>query len=291
MPISIATYFKKLQQKLKFQKIGSHQLETEAIMKFGLNKNKTQLYSDFKTLLTQKQIAKLNKLAARRIQKREPLDYILRKTNFWGRDFFCSTPVLIPRIESEILVEAAIKLIIAKKIKNVVELCCGSGVLAISLACEQKLNILAVDICPKAIALSHSNLKLQKEELSKMNSKIDFRSKDILSSDFTLVENIELIIANPPYLTTQEMQNVQAEIKNWESPIALNGGRQGLDFYIHFAKNLPTKTSWLILEHGWKQQQQIIDIFLKQNWLLYSKIKDLGNKDRILIFQTQQAPL
>ena len=286
----VSTVFQNIKKKLASINRYSNQLETEIILSYVLKKDKTTLYLNFEDNLNSKQLSQINELVKRRLQ-REPLAYIIEETNFYGRDFIIKKPVLIPRVDSEILVDAILNLPKKKTIITALEIGGGCGNLAISLACATKIKIDALDISQKAITISKLNAEKHKETLTAIDSKIEFQKANIFTSDI-ISENkkYDLIFSNPPYISESEMNDLMPEVANWESKKALEAGSDGLKFYTYFAKkfrNLLKPNGWLVCEHGWQQKNQIVAIFKKYNWHFYASYQDLGQRDRVLIFQPQ----
>ncbi len=262
-------------------------LEAEFILKSLLKKNKTQLYLNFDTDLKKIEEKKLFAFVKRR-QKNEPLGYILGKIDFFKRDFILKKPALIPRIDSEILIEECLKLIQKHNLKYLLEIGSGVGNLSLSLAMATKVKIAALDISATAIALSKKNKKKYIEELEKIGSQISFKKEDIFNKK-TPKNAYEMIFSNPPYISDAEMKNLPSEIKDWEDRLALWGGADGLKFYMYFAKELKKwliPKGWLVLEQGASQQKEIKAIFRKQGWIFYSSHQDFGRRDRVLVFRS-----
>ena len=171
-----------------------------------------------------------NKVLNRRLSK-EPISKIINKKNFWKDEFYVNEFVLDPRPETEGIVEESIKLIKNKHSSiKILDIGTGSGALAISLAREfTNANIMAIDISEEAIKVANVNINNKK-----LNNQIQLRK--------TTLDNInvkfDLIVSNPPYLTKKELENTSYEIKNYEPLIALDGGKDGLNFYRDFSKKL-----------------------------------------------------
>ncbi len=267
----------------KNHKIEEPHLEAEILLSFALNIKRIQIYTMFEKVLNQEELAAFKKLIIRRI-RREPTSYIIGRKSFMSLDFIVDKNVLIPRPETEILVESAIDIIkeLNKENTNVLEIGTGSGAIAISIAkyCPNT-KIIATDISQKALEIAQKN-----SEHHKTDGNVQFIAGNIfenLNKDL----KFDLILSNPPYIKTAEIQNLQPEIKNFEPLVALDGGQDGLDFYRKISKeahNYLQQNGYLILECGYEQSKKVIDLI--KNSYEYSRIyskKDLNGIDRVVI--------
>lgn len=205
-----------------------------------------------------------------------PLQYILGREDFYGRTFTVLEGVLIPRQDTEISVEVILKILKNNNIKNLLEIGCGSGIVSITLDLETRgqVDITAVDISPQAI----KNTNVNKNNL-KSNIKI------LESNLFEEInEKFDLIYSNPPYIKSNEIENLQVEVRDHEPRLALDGGSDGLYFYRKIIKDAPNflnSHGFLVFEIGYDQAEDISSI-MKENFDL--KIyKDLNNLDRVIV--------
>lgn len=217
-----------------------------------------------------------------KIIKGMPIQYITNRQEFMGFNFFVNENVLIPQPDTEILVEEAIKLAKEIKANKILDLCTGSGAIAISIAKNVNIEeMVATDISNLALEVASLNCKKNKTENIKL-----------IHSD--LFENINqkfnIIVSNPPYIKTETIKTLSNEVKN-EPYIALNGGTDGLEFYkkiINEAYKYLEKGGYLCLEIGYDQKEQVIELInLSKKYVnIYSK-KDLSENDRIVICQKE----
>lgn len=218
----------------------------------------------------------------------KPLAYILQTIEFWKEEFLIREPLLIPRKETEILLEVALKFIDKYSSKKILEVGCGCGALTLSLALEKRLNITAIDIHPLAIEVSKINQQKYQKKLQEKGTKLEFIQKDVQSFFCSFFKKFDIILSNPPYIAYKEKNQVSTESLHFEDHKALFAPCDGLFFYELFATSareiLQTK-GLIILEHGYQQKQKIIDIFSKKNWQYIFAAKDLSTKDRVLVFQ------
>lgn len=207
--------------------------------------------------------------------KGTPIEYILGKCNFYGLDFAVNDSVLIPRIDTEILVENAIKFIGEQKI-NVLELCTGSGCIAVSLAKHCKnIEILAVDISTDALEVCKTNIAKHKLESRIIPENCD-ALKQIPNGSF------DLLIANPPYIESNTITNLEYSVKNFEPHLALDGGSDGLIFYRAIFNYLKNKQIPAFLEIGFNQEDAIT-ILGEEFGIKTQIIKDYAQNPRVCI--------
>ena len=205
-----------------------------------------------------------------------PLQYILGREDFYGRTFTVLEGVLIPRQDTEISVEVILKILKNNNIKNLLEIGCGSGIVSVTLDLETKgqVDITAVDISPQAI----KNTNVNKNNL-KSNIKI------LESNLFEEInEKFDLIYSNPPYIKSNEIENLQVEVRDHEPRLALDGGSDGLYFYRKIIKDAPkflNSNGFLVFEIGYDEAEDISSI-MRENFEL-EIYKDLNNLDRVVV--------
>jgi len=213
--------------------------------------------------------------------KLEPISKIFNKKDFWDFTFFVNHSVLDPRPETELIIDTAKKYLINKNQKyKIADLGTGSGCLAICLAKEFcNSNIVATDISKKALIVAKknsSNLKTFKQ--------IEFINCDWINHN----ENFDLVVSNPPYLSKKEYENLSNEIKFYEPKLSLYGGTDGLDCYkklAHHFKKIGHKNTIYIVEIGYNQKSQCIDIFRNSSLKCLEIIKDYQSYNRILVLK------
>ena len=218
-------------------------------------------------------ISKLEKLILRRIH-REPISKILGRREFWGRSFFINENVLDPRGDTETLID----FVIEKPVKSVLDLGTGSGVIAVTLACEWKeVHVTAVDISEEALSLA----KINAEKFNVQN-KIDF----LKSNWFEAVKgSFDLIISNPPYIGLIEKDEISTEVIKYDPEIALFSGRDGLDAYKKIIPNLAkflNPDGFIVLEIGASQSNQVKNMMNVVGFIETQVVKDLSGKDRLV---------
>ena len=210
---------------------------------------------------------------------REPLQYILGKVSFFDVEILVKKNVLIPRFDTEVVCEKANELL--KDGFRVADICCGSGCIGLSLAKHKDIILDCFDISNDAISLTKENAN----NLGITN--VNVYQRDVFSSNF--LENCpkyDLIISNPPYIETKEIENLQEEVKN-EPILALDGGEDGLLFYrriLELSSNMLNKDGYIIFEIGYNQGDAIKNI-CRMNDYSCVVFKDYGGNDRGCIIQ------
>lgn len=205
-----------------------------------------------------------------------PVDKIFKKAYFFGYEFMVDENVLSPRPESEILVEKAIEYIKSNNYQTCLDLCTGSGCLAIATKLNCEIDMMASDISMKALSVAKQNAK-------KLSAEIKFVRSDMFEK---IEEKFDLIISNPPYIDTDEVKTLDKEVLDNDPYIALDGGDFGLKFYNIIHNNLRkhlNDNGMIIMEIGDDQKDLIISLFNDFN--LVESIQDLSGNDRVLIFK------
>lgn len=216
----------------------------------------------------------------KKLTKGIPLQHITHRQEFMKMDFFVDENVLIPRSDTEILVEEVIKIAQKYNSPRILDLCTGSGAIAISLKkFVPNADITAVDISEKALEIAQKNAE-------KLEAKINFVKSDL----FDKLDNkkFDIIVSNPPYIRKDEIKKLSEEVQK-EPKIALDGGEDGLDFYRIIAEqaiNYLKTGSFLCFEIGYNQKNDVIKIIEdEQNYKNTYCKKDLYGNDRIIITQ------
>lgn len=213
-----------------------------------------------------------------RIEKRKkhiPLQYIINKQNFYGLDFYVDESVLIPRYDTENIVDRIVKDCKENKCLSVLDLCTGSGCIAVSLKKSGFERVYAADISDKALAVAKYNAKLN-------DADIIFLQGD-LYENFPKEIRFDIIVSNPPYISTDEIARLEKQVRDFEPKLALDGGRDGLDFYkkiINLSKDFLNNKGRLYLEIGYDQSKDVVDLAKKEGYDNIVIIKDLSGRDR-----------
>ena len=270
---------------LKDHRVGNPRLQAELLLAHSLGLSREGLYIHFRDKIPDKGRDRLEELVRRRISG-EPLQYILGKQAFWSGDFRVDPRVLIPRPETEILVEQAISILSTMpsgRIPSVLEIGTGSGAVAISVAREVKdLLMVATDISREALLLARENAR----EMGVLR-KITFVNGDLFGPFHSREEGpFDLILSNPPYISSPEIEMLPQEIREHEPAVALNGGEDGLDFYREILRQVPSYLrmgGWLLLELGQGQGKRITELFHEKGEFSEPELlKDLSGIERVV---------
>jgi release factor glutamine methyltransferase len=262
---------------LKQSKIKTHQLDSELVLSSLLKKQRENLLINSNEEVSKNIIYNFEKLIVRRA-KREPLAYILKRKEFWSKDFFVDRSTLIPRPETELLCESVINIF---KNKNlfILDIGTGSGCILLSILSEIKGGKgIGVDISRKAIEVAKKN----SNKLG-LNNRVKFLNKpleDIYGYKF------DLIVSNPPYIKTSDIKNLSDDVKRYEPKRALDGGKDGLDVIkkvIYKSKTVLKRLGSLVLEIGNKQHYKVSKILKDQNFKEDLLIKDYKNNVRCIL--------
>ena len=205
-------------------------LEIEIFLQHILNCEKINLYIDFEKEFSHSNLKKLKEVIKRRTKK-EPIQYIIGKASFYGRDFKVNKNVLIPRPETEIIINVSIEFLSTKINPYIVDVGTGSGCIGITLAKEfPSAQVIAIDY-------SESILDIARENAKSVGAKnIEFIKFDFLKENFNYLA--DLVVSNPPYISCKEMSSLMVDVKEYEPHIALSDKVDGLEFYRVFSKKL-----------------------------------------------------
>ena len=263
--------------KLKQKKISNPELDLRILLKHASKINNEIILSNVN--VDDIDIVKFKSYLQKRIN-RQPIAKIIKNKPFWKNDFYVNNYVLDPRPETELIIEEAINIYRNKNLKlKILDIGTGSGCIAISLAKEFKnAFITAIDISKEALEVAEKNLKIHNCYNQIQLKMIDFKN---INSKF------DLIVSNPPYLTNNQFNNADPEVRNFEPKLALVGGDDGLKFYREYSnnlKNLMNKSANFICEIGINQRQDCEEIFKNSRLYLNKIVKDLQGIDRILSF-------
>lgn len=260
-------------------------LNAEQLLAHVLNISRIELYLNFERPLSDTELTRLKSLLRRRLQH-EPLQYLIGQTEFMSLPFHVDSRCLIPRPETEILVQTIFDIcqsdFSAGEQIRILDIGTGSGNIAISLAHEfLNAQIEAIDSSQEALQIAQENALLNQVE-----SQISFTNTDIYQ--FSAAENFNILVSNPPYISEEEFTQLPAEVKQFEPAGALFGGKDGLDFYRVIASKafaLLAPQSWVVLEIGYLQADSVTQLFSGAGFQKIQCKKDLNGLDRILVIR------
>jgi len=272
-----------------FERCGilSARLDAEILLAHALDKDRIRLYIDFEEPVSQEELSRFRELVKRRAQ-REPVAYITGYKEFWSLRLQVNRSVLIPRPETEVLVEAALNLLRVGEQRDqrtsVLDLGTGSGAIALALAKEtEHAAIMAVDRSLAALQVARNNMHIY-----------DFGKRvRLVCGDgvqpFGCNETFDLIVANPPYIPAASLDRLEPDIKNHEPRQALDGGSDGLDFYRTWIPRLPVVLKphgWVVLEVGDGQVDAVAGMFhAAGTYDGITSIRDFSKKQRVVVAQ------
>ena len=253
-------------------------MEAELLLCHVLNTSRALLLAHDTDMITDTNAEAYRALVARR-KADEPFQYLIGTASFMGLDFAVTPDVLIPRFDTERLVETCLELLqdIAQPI--VLDICTGSGAIAVSISHYRKDAVVyAGDISEAALAIATQNNQ-------RLDSRVCFRQGDLTEPFADLHGTVHLIASNPPYITTQEMQELPHDVQR-EPHLALWGGDDGLDFYRKLTTDAPQllcNGGWLVFEIGWKQGEAVSQLMQQQGFVDVAVIQDWQGNDRVVV--------
>jgi release factor glutamine methyltransferase len=272
---------------LKDHQVENPRLNAELLLAHSLNLSREELYIRLHNRLEKRDKEVLEKLIQRRISG-EPLQYILGHQEFWSLNFRVDPRVLIPRPETELLVEQSLLILrqfqTPKRSPSVLEIGTGSGAIAIALAKEVKNIILvATDISREALVLANENARS-----AGVQHQINFVNADLFGPLHPSkgIQPFDLILSNPPYITRRKMNTLAKEVKDYEPRIALDGGEDGLAYYRHIIPEACfylREGGWLLLEVALGQSGNVSEMIEEEgNFLKPESIPDLSGIGRVV---------
>ena len=260
--------------------IQTAKIDSEVILANILNTTRINLITKQDIVLNKEQEDLFSKLVERRKQK-EPVAYILNKKEFWNENYFVDKRVLIPRPETEILIELLLKKIKDKnKAYKVLDLGCGSGCLLISFLKEmQKSQGIGVDISSNALEVAKKNI-----ELHNLNNRAKLVRLDLLT--LHTKDKFDVIFSNPPYLSSSNYAKLSDDVKNFEPKQALVGGFNGVFYYkkiIELSQSALKKNGYLALELGDRQYRTISKLLQDHSFRILDKYQLINNEIRCIL--------
>ena len=272
--------FNKSVEYLKKNGVPSALVDTEYIFSEALKVSRNTLKYSMSREIKEEDKNKIREMLMLRAKNRKPLQYILGEWEFYGLPFKVRENVLIPRPDTEILVEQCIQLMREIEEPNILDIGSGSGAISIAIANELKSSLVTgVDINEDAIKLANENKILNKIE------NVNFIESNLfenLDKDF----KYDLIVSNPPYISKEEYETLMPEVKNYEPQNALTDLGDGLYFYREISKlagEYLKDAGYLAYEIGYNQAKDVTKILQDNNFDVLSIIKDYGGNDRVII--------
>ena len=262
---------------LKERRVQSYILDSEILLSKVLNKSREELLIDLNQNVSEKNLSTFNEYLLRR-SKYEPVAYILEEKEFWSKKFYVNKYALIPRPETELIVEKIYKIYKGKKI-SILDIGTGSGCIIVSL-----LSILK-DSFGTGIDISNDAILIAKKNALRYNllNRVKFLNKSL---DNIFGKKFDIIVSNPPYILKKDIKNLSDEVKRYEPRMALDGGNDGLDLIkkvIYKSKNILKIKGMLALEIGNGQIKKVSKILIDNKFRIKHVIKDYKNNVRCVL--------
>jgi len=263
---------------LKANKIKNPYLDSEMLLSKSISKDKKHIILNSKEILNSKQLDAFINFIERR-KKKEPIAYLTNKKDFWKNEFYVNKDVLIPRPDTEIVIEEVIKIYPRNSHLQILDIGTGSGCILLSILIERSnFYGTGIDISKKCINVSKFNAK----QLNLTNRVKFFHS----SVDNFKIGKYDLIVSNPPYIKLLSIKYLEKDVVNFEPKLALSGGFDGFSEIrkvISKASALIKKNGKFILEIGFNQKNKVKTILKEEGFYVNKAIKDYGNNDRCII--------
>lgn len=264
--------------------VPSPKVDAEYIFADVLKISRNMLSLNFNRKIEDEELSKIREMLKERGKNRRPLQYILGEWEFYGYPFYVDERVLIPRQDTEILVEQCKYLIIDKERPKVCDIGTGSGAISISLGKEVgNAQILGIDISEKALEVANKNKELNKAE------NVKFLKSDVFSTlKDEKYKNVkfDLIVSNPPYIPTDEYKELMPEVLNYEPKNALTDEHDGYYFYEKItkeSKDFLVDGGYLAFEVGYNQAEKVSELMRENSFEVISIVKDYGDIERVVI--------
>ena len=276
--MNIQTLLNQASKTLKQLSNTSSKLDSEILLSKIIKKNRKYLILNSNEELKKENIKSFDYLVKRR-KKGEPIAYLINKKEFWKQNFYINQNVLIPRPDTETLVEETLKLFNVNSKLNMLDIGTGSGCILISILKERRNFFgIGIDISKKAINVARFNAKMHQ-----LSNRVKFYNSDV---DKFLIGKYDLVVSNPPYIKRQDLKYLEVDVKGFEPKLALDGGKDGFSKItkaISKTATLLKKNGRFILEIGFGQKKKILSILKQNNFFINKVVKDCGKNDRCVI--------
>jgi len=263
---------------LKENNIPNPYLDGEILLSESINEDKKFIILNSKKILNKKQLDNFNSFIDRR-KNGEPIAYLLKKKEFWKDEFYINNDVLIPRPDTELIIEQVLKNFPKQAQLQVLDIGTGSGCIILSIIKERpNFYGTGIDISKKSIYVSKINAK----QLN-LTSRVKFIHSSV---DNFNIGKYDLVVSNPPYIESLSLKYLEKDVVNFEPKLALSGGFDGFSKIrkvINKTSTLIKKNGKFILEIGFNQKNKVKNILKKEGFYVNKTIKDYGNNDRCII--------
>ena len=276
--MNIENILDKASKQLNSLNINNANLDCEVLLSNTISKDREYLILNLKQNLDKKYIDFFYNLIERR-KKGEPVAYLINKKEFWKETFYVNKDVLIPRPDTEHLIEEVIKYTYEDSKLHILDIGTGSGCILLSILRERKkFNGTGIDISKKSINISRYNAKKLK-----LNNRTKFYISDV---DNFLIGKYDIVISNPPYIENLSLKYLDRDVINFEPKLALDGGKDGFSEIIKVINKssaLIKKNGIFILEIGYNQKNKAIQMLKNKGFYIKKVLKDYGKNDRCII--------
>ena len=276
--MNIENILDKASKQLNSLNINNANLDCEVLLSNTISKDREYLILNLKQNLDKKYIDFFYNLIERR-KKGEPVAYLINKKEFWKETFYVNKDVLIPRPDTEHLIEEVIKYTDEDSKLHILDIGTGSGCILLSILRERKkFNGTGIDISKKSINISRYNAKKLK-----LNNRTKFYISDV---DNFLIGKYDIVISNPPYIENLSLKCLDRDVINFEPKLALDGGKDGFSEIIKVINKtsaLIKKNGIFILEIGYNQKNKAIQMLKNKGFYIKKVLKDYGKNDRCII--------
>jgi release factor glutamine methyltransferase len=281
---TIAEALKEAGERLRAESVPNDLLDAQTLLAEALGKDRTYLIINFNQQLSEGVLSAFRTMVDRRAAG-EPLQYITGRQEFFGLDFEVTPDVLIPRPETELIVEEAIRIVQLNGVARpvIVDVGAGSGCIAVALARElADARVIASDVSEAALRVARRNAARHGLE-----DRVDFIASDLLDA-FAEEEFADFILSNPPYVSEKEMPSLQREVRDWEPRAALTDSNDGLSLYRRLLKDAPSRLrpgGHLICEMGYTQSEMISNMIDRRVWGAPKLLDDLQGIPRTIVLR------
>jgi len=263
---------------LKNKSILSAKLDSEILMAKALGKKREYIILNNDKIIKEQNLKYFKKLVHERAT-RKPIAYLLKKKSFWNSEFYVNKNTLIPRPDTEIILEQILKFTKNKNYLNILDIGVGSGCILLSVLKERK------NFYGTGIDISRNSLDICKMNAKKLllDRRVKFFKSDV---DKFAIGKYDLIVSNPPYIKTCDLKYLESDVIKFEPKLALDGGLDGLSVIrkvIKKSSELLKKNGKFILEIGFDQKNKVIKLLNNKGFYINSTVKDLANNDRCII--------
>jgi len=276
--LSISENLKKATEILSESGVVEARREANSLLAFVLQKDRTFLIAHSEYELSDEETSRFQDVLERRKQ-REPFQYIVGKQEFYGLDFFVTKDVLIPRPETELIVESAIEILQNKENSRFLEIGVGSGCISVSILYQNRTaTATGLDISENALQIA-----LRNSQNHKVSERLELKISDVFAE--LEAEKFDLIVSNPPYIPSEDFDELQLEVRDFEPQIALTDGKDGLSIVEKIIKDAPKflkSEGFLLMEIGIDQSNAVREMFSTEIWNHVEFINDLQNIPRML---------